>query len=48
LSLPAVQLAGQRNQHHLRRGGVDHEPDLISWRTRTISADLWNSTAFSS
>jgi hypothetical protein len=31
LPLPAVSPAGQHKQHHLQRGGVDHEPELISW-----------------
>jgi hypothetical protein len=30
LPLPAVQPAGQ-HQHHLQPGGVDREPQLISW-----------------
>jgi hypothetical protein len=42
LPLPAVQPAGQRHQHDLQRGGVDHEPDLISWLARPTSADSWN------
>ena len=29
--LPAIQPTGQHHQHHLERGRVDHEPDLISW-----------------
>jgi hypothetical protein len=34
----------QHNHHHLKRGGVDHEPERISWLPRRMSADLWNST----
>jgi hypothetical protein len=28
--LPSVQPAGQHTKHHLQRGGVNHEPELIS------------------
>ena len=38
LPLPPVQPAGQRHQHYLQRGGVNHEPELISWLARRISA----------
>jgi len=31
LPLAAIQPSGQHHQHDLQRGGVDHEPDLISW-----------------
>jgi hypothetical protein len=30
LTLPAFQPAGQHQQHHLQRRGVDHEAELIS------------------
>ncbi len=42
--LPAIQPAGQRHQHHLQRGEVDHEPERTSRLARRMSAELWNTT----
>src|SRR5215470_15516939 len=42
IPLSAIQPAGQHHQHHLQRGEVDHEPELISRLTRRTSADLRN------
>jgi hypothetical protein len=44
VSLPAGQTAGQHTQDDLQRGGVNHEPDLISGLARRMSADLWSTT----
>jgi hypothetical protein len=44
LALPAIQPAGQHNQHHLQGSWVDHELEPISRLARRMSTDLWNST----
>ncbi|MGH9408764.1 MAG: hypothetical protein ACRD1V_04855 [Vicinamibacterales bacterium] len=44
VALPAAEPAGQHAEYPLQRREVDHEPELISWPARRMSADVWTST----